>query len=67
MAAVQDLGLGVVGVHVTDDPGRGWGQWVRLGGGVLAGVDPAHAAVPTHVADAGHIKAYFALAATGRD
>ena len=51
MATEQHLRVGVVGVHVLDDPGGGVDQRIGLGGRVVGRVDPAHAAVPTDVAD----------------
>ena len=57
MTAEQHLRLGVVGVHVLDDPGRRRGERIGLGLGVLGSVDPAHPAVAADVADALHVEA----------
>ena len=47
--AEQHLRVGVVGVHVLDDPGGGVDERVGRRGAVPRGVDPAHASVPTDV------------------
>ena len=51
VVAEQHLRVGVVLVHVRDDPGGRVGERIGLGPLVGGGVDPAHASVPADVAD----------------
>ena len=54
--AVQHQGVGVVVVHVLDDPGGVRAQRVRLGRRVLVGADPAHPAEPADVPHRGDVQ-----------
>ena len=54
--AVGDERVGVVVVHVLDDPRGVRSQRIGLGRRVVVGRDPAHPAEPAHVADRGDLE-----------